>query len=67
LFGSFLVWAVFSFIAARRRDRLVGTTYPAGTAFGTLIAIVVGIVAWAVFAFWLHGVLIGVRPFANAG
>lgn len=66
LFGSFLIWAVFSFIAARRRDRLAGTTYVAGTARGTLIAIVGGTVAWAVFAFWLHGVLIGVRPFAMA-
>jgi uncharacterized membrane protein len=28
LFGVFLIWAVFSFIAARRRDRLAGTTYP---------------------------------------
>jgi uncharacterized membrane protein len=66
LFGSFLIWAVFSFIAARRRDRLAGTTYAPGTAAGTLIAIVGGAVAWAVFAFWLHGVLIGVRPFASA-
>jgi uncharacterized membrane protein len=64
LFGSFLVWAVLSFIAARRRDRLAGTAYPAGTGRGTLIAIVAGTVAWAVFAFWLHGLLIGVRPFA---
>jgi hypothetical protein len=23
----------------------------------------VGLVAWAVFALWLHGPLIGVRPF----
>ncbi|MBD3651201.1 MAG: protein NrnU, partial [Alcanivorax sp.] len=25
--------------------------------------VVVGVVAWALFAFWLHGALIGVRPF----
>jgi uncharacterized membrane protein len=67
LFGGFLIWAVFSFIAARRRDRLAGITYVAGTARGTLIAIVGGTAAWAVFAFWLHGVLIGVRPFAIPG
>ena len=66
LFGSFLVWAVLSFIAARRRDRLAGTKYAAGTAAGTLTAIVGGAVAWAAFAFWLHGPLIGVRPFAIA-
>jgi uncharacterized membrane protein len=67
LFGGFLIWAVFSFIAARRRDRIAGITYPAGTARGTLIAIAAGTVAWAVFAFWLHGVLIGVQPFATSG
>jgi uncharacterized membrane protein len=64
LFGSFLAWAVAAFIAARRRDRRAGTIYLAGTARGTLIAVAAGAVAWALFAFWLHGVLIGVRPFA---
>jgi uncharacterized membrane protein len=63
LFGSFLVWSMLSFIAARKRDRRAGTTYAPGTAAGTLIAVVAGMVAWAVFAFWLHGVLIGVKPF----
>lgn len=62
LFGAFLVWAIFDFVAARRRDRAAGTVYPAGTAARTAIAVVVGVVTWAVFAFWLHGVLIGVRP-----
>lgn len=62
LFGSFLAWAVLSFRAARQRDRAAGTTYPPGTAQGTVITVVVGAVAWAVFAFWLHGELIGVRP-----
>lgn len=64
LFGSFLIWAVVSFIAARRRDRVAGVTYAAGTARGTLLAVAGGAVAWAVFAFSLHGILIGVRPFA---
>lgn len=64
LFGSFLIWAMCSFIAARRRDRLAGITYAAGTAAGTLIAVAGGIIAWGLFAFWLHGVLIGVQPFA---
>jgi uncharacterized membrane protein len=63
LFGSFLAWAVMSFIAARRRDRAAGTSYPAGTAKGTIITIAAGVVGWAAFAFWLHGSLIGVRPF----
>ena len=63
LFGAFLVWAVFSFRAARARDRQAGTVYPPGTASGTAITVVVGIAAWAVFAFWAHGLLFGVRPF----
>jgi uncharacterized membrane protein len=64
LFGSFLVWAICSFIAARKRDRLAGAGYAAGTASGTVLAVAGGTLAWAVFAFWLHAVLIGVRPFA---
>lgn len=62
LFGAFLVWAVLNFSAAHRRDRLAGTVYPPGTTGGTVTMLVVGAVAWAVFAFWLHGWLIGVRP-----
>jgi uncharacterized membrane protein len=62
LFGAFLAWAIFDFIAARRRDRAAGTVYSAGKGSGTAIAVAVGVVTWAVFAFWLHGPLIGVRP-----
>ena len=63
LFGGFLAWGVLDFISARRRDRAAGTQYPAGTVSGTVIAVVVGVVAWAAFAFKLHGLLIGIRPF----
>jgi len=63
LFGTFLAWAVLGFIAARRRDRAAGTTYPAGPGSRTAIAVAVGLVAWAVFAFALHRPLIGVAPF----
>ncbi len=63
LFGAFLVWAVFSFKAARARDRAAQTVYPAGTGSGTAITVAVGVLAYAVFAFWAHGFLIGVRPF----
>ena len=62
LFGAFLVWAALSFRAARARDRVAGTVYPAGTAAGTGMTVVVGVAAWALFAFWAHGALIGVRP-----
>jgi uncharacterized membrane protein len=63
LFGAFLAWAVGSYIAARKRDRAAGTQYPAGTMAGTAATIIAGAAAWAAFAFWLHGALIGVRPF----
>jgi uncharacterized membrane protein len=62
LFGSFLVWAVFSFRAARQRDRAAQTVYATGTAQGTAITVVAGLLAWAGFTFWAHRVLIGVQP-----
>lgn len=62
LFGGFLLWAIVLFAASRRRDRREGTAYPPGTAAGTVIAVLVGVAAWALFAFWLHAALIGVRP-----
>ena len=63
VFGSFWVWSVLLFAASRKRDRRERTVYGAGTAGATAITVVVGVVAWAVFAFWLHRVLIGVSPF----
>jgi uncharacterized membrane protein len=63
LFGGFLVWSVLCFRAARARDRAAGTVRPAGTAAGTALTVVVGVGAWVAFALWLHGPLIGVRPF----
>lgn len=63
LFGGFLAWAVLGFTAARRRDRAAHTVYPSATVQGTVTAVVAGLVVWAVFAFWLHGWLIGVKPF----
>jgi len=62
LFGSFLLWAVLDFRSARRRDRAQGTAYPPGTAKGTVITIVAGVAVWALFAFWAHALLFGVRP-----
>jgi uncharacterized membrane protein len=62
LFGALLVWAVADFIAGRRRDRVENIQYPAGTARGDIGAVVIGLVVWALFAFWLHGLLIGVKP-----
>ncbi|MEY2168456.1 MULTISPECIES: NnrU family protein [unclassified Rhodanobacter] len=62
LFGAFLLWAVVLFAASRRRDRREGTAYPPGTAKNTAITVVIGVVVWAIFAFWLHALLIGVKP-----
>ena len=63
LFGSFLLWSVFSFRAAKARDRQAGTVYPPGTLPRTLLTLVVGTLAWLAFALWGHTALIGVRPF----
>ncbi len=63
LFGSFLAWAIADFVAARRRDRAAGTAPAPGSIGATLVATAIGLAAWALFAFVLHGPLIGVRPF----
>ena len=63
LFGSFLAWAVWNYIASRKRDRAEGTVYPPGRAGATAVTVAAGVVAWAVFALLLHGWLIGVKPF----
>jgi uncharacterized membrane protein len=63
LFGTFFVWAVVDFASARRRDRTAGTRYPVGIGSRDAIVLVVGLAAWAVFAFLLHRWLIGVHPF----
>jgi len=64
LFGAFLVWAIVDFIVARKRDRSAGTRYPAGSGARTAMTVAAGVVAWVVFAFWVHLWLIGVAPFA---
>jgi uncharacterized membrane protein len=64
LFAAFLAWAMADFASARRHDRAAGTRYPAGTLARDAVVVVVGLVAWALFAFLLHGWLIGVRPFS---
>lgn len=60
LFGAFLVWAVLDFRSARRRP-LPGSP-PKGEGVMTAVTVVVGVAAWAVFAFWLHARWIGVSP-----
>lgn len=63
LFGSFLIWAIINFAKSRRRDRAAGVVREAVGASRDIIAVVVGLAVWLVVAFYLHGLLIGVRPF----
>lgn len=63
LFGGFLVWAALCFRAARARDRAAGWSPRTGRTPATVATVVIGVVAWAVFAVWLHGWLFGVKPF----
>jgi uncharacterized membrane protein len=63
LFGAFLAWAILDYRAARQRDRQQGLTYPAAGVARDIAVVVIGLAAWAAFALFLHGPLIGVRPF----
>ena len=63
LFGAFLAWAVLDFISSRRRDRAQGVQYPSGTVSATMLTVLLGVVVSGVFAMWLHGLLIGIKPF----
>jgi hypothetical protein len=63
LFGSFLIWAVLDFRSARNRPNLAKET-PVISLKATLIAIVIGVIAWLAFLFGLHQWLIGVSPLA---
>tara|TARA_R110002072_G_scaffold233478_2_gene391104 strand:+ start:2875 stop:3453 length:579 start_codon:yes stop_codon:yes gene_type:complete len=62
LFGSFLAWAIAGFAVSRRRDRLNQISRPAGTTSKDMVTVIVGLVSWAVFAMFLHTLLIGVNP-----
>lgn len=62
LFGTFLIWASAGFSIRRRQDKAAGVTQTPGTLRGTLGALVIGTVAWVIFALWLHRILIGVYP-----
>lgn len=63
LFGGFLAWAVFAFVACRKIDRRDGATYPAGKVGNTVIVVVLGTLVWAGFSMFAHTRLFGVRPF----
>lgn len=60
LSGAFLFWAVLGFASARRRGPI---SSPPSSAAMTGLTVLLGIAAWAGFAFYLHAKLIGVAPF----
>jgi uncharacterized membrane protein len=62
LFGGFLLWSAIDYASSRKRDRLAGVTQIPATLRGNIVVISSGIAAWALFAFLLHGWLIGVSP-----
>lgn len=62
LFGTFLVWAVMSFVTGRKRDRLTGKTYPIGPVSSTVTAVLIGTLVFAIFAGYLHAKMFGVSP-----
>ena len=69
LFGSFLVWAVLSFRAARQRDRAAleagdVAESPPTSAAATAGAVLVGTAAWAALIMVVHVWRIGVAPIA---
>ncbi|WP_207146417.1 NnrU family protein [Ectothiorhodospira mobilis] len=61
LFGSFLVWAILSFRAARKRDALQGSTPAAANLKADAITVAAGLAGYLAFVFFLHMWLIG-RP-----
>jgi uncharacterized membrane protein len=60
LFGSFLAYAVYDRIAlkGRKPTELIGTAAQGG-ARNDLIAVVLGVIFYVIFAVWLHPLLIG--------
>ena len=63
LFGAFLLWSALAYRAAGQRDRRQGVVYQAAGWSRDVFAVAIGLLAWGAFALYLHGVLIGVRPF----
>jgi uncharacterized membrane protein len=62
LFGSFLVWAVADRISLKHRSEPSVPRLPR-TRFNDVIAVLLGLALYVVFALWLHEWLFGVSPF----
>lgn len=62
LFGSFLLWSVFNFKAARARDRAAAPLQTNAKTSATLLTLLIGVAMWALFVFYLHAQWVGVSP-----
>lgn len=62
LFGTFLLWAVLCFRAARARDRAANLVPAEPQMRATLVAVMGGVVVYALFLFKAHAWLVGVSP-----
>ena len=64
LFGAFLAWAVADRISVKRRSAVEAHNVPGSppSSYNDAIAVVAGLVVYAVFVFWAHRLLIGVSP-----
>ena len=63
LFGAFLLWAVVDYASLRRRDRAAGVLPAVATMSGTVLTVIIGVIAAILFAHWAHAWLFGVSPF----
>lgn len=62
-FAAFLVWAILAFKAAKQRSRQQPAAPQSTSLAATLATVAIGVVAYALFAFYLHPVIIGVPVF----
>lgn len=64
LFGAFLVWAIGNYVSSRKRDRREGIIRQVSPGIvKDAVTVTAGILAWVIFALWVHLWLIGVSPF----
>ncbi len=63
-FAAFLIWAILAFKTAKKRDRLTPPTPVSTTKMATIATVLIGLVAYVLFAFYLHSALIGVPVFS---
>jgi len=61
LFGGFLAWGILDRISLKRREAAGLVTVKSGPILNDVIAVVVGLLVYAVFVKWGHAALIGIR------